>query len=120
MKKKIYETLNRLSDLRFSPQGNKITYSEWVENNWEIFVLDTDGQNLKRVTWEIQHDRLGRFVSEYSLIGIKGERRHQRSYLYNLEDGRKIRLFHNNTLRTIAPEYEWAIHPGSKKILFVS
>jgi len=118
--KKIYETLNRLADLSFSPQGDKITFSELVENDWEIFVVDSDGQNLKRVTWEIQHDRLGHFVSENLLIGIKGERRHQRSYLYNLEDGRHIRLFHNNTLRTIAPEYEWAIHPQGQKILFVS
>lgn len=118
--KKIYESLSRLMDLRFSPQGDKITFSEMVENDWEIFVVDTDGQNLIKVTSEIQHDRLGRFVTENLLLGIKGERRHQRSYLYNLETGRHIRLFHNNTLRTIAPEYEWAIHPGGQKILFVS
>jgi len=118
--KKIYEALNRLADVSFSPQRDKITFSEMVENDWEIFVVDTDAQNLKRVTSEIQHDRLGHFVSKNLLIGIKGERRHQRSYLYNLETGRHIRLFHNNTLRTIAPEYEWAIHPGGQRILFVS
>ncbi|MFC2166869.1 M28 family peptidase [Acidobacteriota bacterium] len=118
--KKIYETLNRLSDIGFSPQGEKITFSEMVNNDWEIFVVDKSGQNLKTVTAEIQHDRLGRFITEHLLIGIKGERRHQRSYLYNLENGQHIRLLHNNTVRTIAPEYEWAIHPGGKKILFVS
>ena len=118
--KKTYESLNRLADLSFSPQGDKITFSEMVDNDWEIFVVDTDGQDIKRVTSEIQHDRLGRFVTENLLLGIKGERRHQRSYLYNLEDGQHIRLFHNNTLRTIAPEYEWAIHPSGKKLLFVS
>ncbi len=116
----IYESLNRLADLHFSPQGDKITFSEMAVNDWEIFVVQTDGQNLKRVTSEIQHDRLGRFVTENLLIGIKGERRHQRSHLYNLETGGQIRLFHNNTLRTIAPEYEWAIHPSGKKVLFVS
>ncbi len=115
---KIYESQNRLADLGLSSQGKKITFSEMVINDWEIFVVNSDGQNLKRVTSEIQHDRLGRFVTENLLIGIKGERRHQRSYLYNLENGRHIRLFHNNTLRTIAPEYQWALHSEGKKILF--
>ena len=115
---KIYESQNRIAGLSLSPRGKKITFSEMVINNWEIFVVNSDCQNLKRVTSEIQHDRLGRFVTENLLIGIKGERRHQRSYLYNLEDGQHIRLFHNNTLRTIAPEYEWAIQSGGKKILF--
>ena len=118
--KKIYESLSRLTDISFSPQGKKLTFSEMVNNDWEIFVVDTDGQNLIKVTSEIQHDRLGRFVTENLLLGIKGERRHQRSSLYNLETGRHIRLFHNNTVRTIAPEYEWAVHPGGQKILFVS
>jgi len=118
--KKIYESQSRLVDLCFSPKGSKITFSEMVDNDWEIFVLDSDGQNLKRITSEIQHDRLGRFVSENLLIGIKGESRHQRSFLYNLEDGTHVRLFHNNTLRTVAPEYEWALHPEGKKILFVA
>jgi len=118
--KKVYETLNRLTDLSFSPKGEKIAFSEMVENDWELFVADTNGQNLKKVTSEIQHDRLGRFVTDNLLVGIKGERRHQRSYLYNLENGRNIRLLHNNTVRTIAPEYEWAIHPEKQMILFVS
>jgi hypothetical protein len=117
---KIYESPNRLADLSLSPKGNKITFSEMIDNDWEIFVLDSAGQNLKRITSEIQHDRLGRFVSENLLIGIKGESRHQRSFLYNVEDGTHFRLFHNNTLRTVAPEYEWAIHPEGKKILFVA
>ena len=117
---KIHETQNRLSDIGFSPQGDKITFSEMIDNDWEIFVMDSDGQNLKRLTWEIQHDRLGRFLSETLLIGIKGESRHQRSYLYDMDSGRNIRLFHNNTVRTIAPEYQWAVHPAGQKILFVS
>ena len=44
-----------------------------------------------------------------------GEARHRRSYLYELTPGsetapsgaRRTRLFHNNTVRTIAPEYIW-------------
>jgi len=117
---KIFESQNRLADLEFSPNGERIAFSEMVDNDWEIFVIDTDGQNLQRATWEIQHDRMGRFLSETQLIGIKGESRHQRSYLYDLENGTHIRLFHNNTIRTIAPEYEWAVYPEDQKVLFVS
>ncbi|MFC2161932.1 M28 family peptidase, partial [Acidobacteriota bacterium] len=117
---KVHETSSRLSGIDFSPAGEKITFSEMINNDWEIFVIDTAGQNLKAITSEIQHDRRGRFISEHLIVGIKGESRHQRSYLYNLENGRHIRLLHNNKVRTIAPEYEWAIHPGGQKILFVS
>jgi len=40
---------------------------------------------------------------------VMGEGRHRRSYLYDPETGERTRFFHNNTVRTIAPEYEWAV-----------
>jgi hypothetical protein len=91
-----------------------------INNDWEVFVVNREDLKIERVTSEIQHDRLSQFLTEDLLLAIKGERRHQRSYLYNLENGRNIRLLHNNTVRTIAPEYEWAIHPEKQMILFVS
>ncbi len=118
--KEIHQTPNRMGDISFSPRGGKLTFSEMLGNDWEIFVIDADGQNLKRITWDIQHDRRGLFLTENQLIDIKGESRHMRSYLYDLTSGTNIRLFHNNTLRTIAPEYEWSVHPNGDKILFVS
>src|SRR4029453_19103579 len=49
-----------------------------------------------------------------------GEARHRRSYIYDAETGRRMRLFHNNTIRTIAPEYEWVPNRAGTKVLIVA
>jgi hypothetical protein len=51
---------------------------------------------------------------------VMGEGRHRRSYLYDVASGARTRLFHNNTLRTIAPEYEWVVRPDGQVIAIVS
>ena len=53
-------------------------------------------------------------------IAIKGESRHSRSYLYDLNTLKNIRLFHNNTVRTIAPEYEWVPSSDGRHLLIVA
>jgi hypothetical protein len=40
--------------------------------------------------------------------------------MYNLETREVTKLFHNNTVRTFAPEYQWEIDPMGSKILIVS
>ena len=51
---------------------------------------------------------------------MKGEGRHRRSHLYDLESGEVTWLFRNNTVRTVAPEYEWAPSPDGTKLLIVA
>ena len=83
-------------------------------DDWEIYVVNRDGTGEARVTREIQHDLLPRFLTDDSAARASiGEPRHRRSFLYDLA-GRmqRTRLFHNNTVRTIAPEYEWIAEPG--------
>jgi hypothetical protein len=53
-----------------------------------------------------------------------GEPRHRRSYLYDLGgpegaavNPKRTRLFHNNTVRTLAPEYQWNVSPDGTKVL---
>jgi Zn-dependent M28 family amino/carboxypeptidase len=43
-----------------------------------------------------------------------------RSFLYDVGGGPTLKLFHNNTVRTIAPEYEWAATPDGSRVLIVS
>jgi hypothetical protein len=74
------------------------------------------------VTHEIQHDLVPRFLSRDRLLAVIGEPRHRRSYLYDLgsDPGLTLsrkRVFHNNTVRTIAPEYQWAVSADGTKIL---
>lgn len=103
-----------------SPDGSRVAFDMPYTRNTEIFVIGSDGTGEIRVSREIQPDRAPRFVDATRLIAIKGEPRHSRSYLYDLASGRRIRLFHNNTVRTIAPEYEWAVSPGHGRLLIVT
>jgi hypothetical protein len=70
-----------------------------------------------RVTRDIQHDVLPRFVSSGTLLAMMGEPRHRRSHLYDLSTGKRIRLFLNNTIRTISPEYIWLPSDDGRRIL---
>ena len=48
-------------------------------DDWEIFVANRDGANEQRVTYEIQHDLLPRFIGDHRLLAVMGEC-HRRSY----------------------------------------
>lgn len=104
-----------------SPSGSMIAIPMMLREDWELFVVHaTAGATPLRVTREIQHDHSPRFVTDDLLMGAMGEGRHQRSYLYDLRNGTRQRLFHNNSVRTVAPEYEWAVSPDATRIAIVS
>lgn len=104
----------------FSPSDAKIAYAIKEQDDFEIYVQDTDGENRTRVSHELQHDLFPHFLTETKVIAAKGEGRHRRSFMYDLETGKITKLFHNNTIRTIAPEYQWAVNASGDKILIVS
>ena len=112
----------RMDAPALSADGSRIAYQMMPRDDWEIFVAGRDGANERQVTHEIQHDLLPRFVGADRLLAVVGESRHRRSYLYDLGSDPGLtptrrRLFHNNTVRTIAPEYQWVISPDGTKIL---
>jgi hypothetical protein len=101
----------------FTADGQQIALQMMGREDWEIYVISRDGKSERRLTREIQHDVLPKFLSGNYVLGAIGEARHRRSYLYNLESGERIRLFHNNTVRTIAPEYAWVADATGTRIL---
>ncbi|MGH7677959.1 MAG: M20/M25/M40 family metallo-hydrolase [Gemmatimonadaceae bacterium] len=103
-----------------SPDGQRVAFAMQPFDDWEIFVVGADGQGETRVTREIQHDRFPRWLSSTRLLAVKGEPRHSRSYLYDVRTGQSQRLHHNNTVRTVAPEYEWAVSPDGTRVLVVA
>ena len=131
----VKKTTLRLDAPALSPDGNRIAYQMMPRDDWEIFVADRDGGNERQVTHEIQHDLQPRFIGNDRLLAVLGEPRHRRSYLYSIGSGSggaqvstrsssdvdqmpgRLRLFHNNTVRTIAPEYQWVVSPDGTKIL---
>jgi len=112
--KKIPESINSAA---FSPDGSNITFEMTWTRNTEIFVVGADGKNEVRLSREIENDRAPRFLSPSLVLAIKGESRHSRAYLYDIETLTATRLFHNNTVRTLSMEYEWAPNPSGRQIL---
>ena len=113
----IKKTRDRLGAVSVSPDGTRIAFQVMPKDDWEIFVVQRDGSNEVRVTREIQHDVNPRFVTNTQLLAVTGEARHMRSSLHDLETMTQRRLFHNNTVRTIAPEYAWIPSPNGRQIL---
>jgi hypothetical protein len=105
-----------------SRDGRRVVYQMTPREDWELYVHDRDAQPPadRRLTREIQHDLLPRFLDGNRVLGMIGEARHRRSYLYDLSTGARTRLFHNNTVRTIAPEYEWVPSPDGTMLLIVA
>jgi Tol biopolymer transport system component len=103
-----------------SPDGRRIAHVVMLRDDWDLFVIGRDGQGDTRLSREIQHDVLPRWLSSHRVLAIKGEPRHRRSYMYEVATGDATRLHHNNTVRTVAPEYEWAVSPDGTRILIVA
>ena len=100
--------------------GAQLVYQAMPREDWELYLVAVAGGEPRRLTHEIQHDIYPQFVSQGRILAVMGEGRHRRSYLYDAASGARTRLFHNNTVRTIAPEYEWVVRPGGEVIAIVS
>jgi hypothetical protein len=118
----VARTAMPLASPAVSADGSSVVFQAMPREDWELFVVGADGGAPRRLTHEIQHDIEPQFVGPRSdlILGVMGEGRHRRSYLYDAASGERIRLFHNNTVRTVAPEYEWAVRPDGGAVAIVS
>lgn len=134
--REVKRTTLPLADPVLSPSGARVAYNTILRDDWEVFVANADGSAEERVTRDIQHDFFPEFLSETRLIVKMGEARHRRAYIHDLDGqraetiarlalpgddqrGRK-QLFHNNSLRTIAPQYDWAPSPDGSRVAIVA
>jgi Tol biopolymer transport system component len=116
----VVRTADALANPSLSRDGRRIVYQRMPREDWELFVVNADGTGEQRLTREIQHDVLPRFVNDTLIFALMGEPRHRRSYLYDTRTGARTRFFHNNSVRTVAPEYEWEVSPDGTKVLIVA
>jgi hypothetical protein len=144
----VKRTTLRLGAPAVSPDGRRVAFQMMPREDWELYVINADGSAEMRFTREIQHDLLPQFISDDRILAVMGEARHRRSYLYELtriaagggapdtptpaggagarllttgpDIPERVRLFHNNTIRTVAPEYEWVLSPDGTKVLIVA
>jgi hypothetical protein len=110
----------RIDAPALSPDGTRVAFQMMPVDDWEIFVVNRDGSGESRLTREIQHDVAPLFLGPNRILAAMGEPRHRRSFLYELPAATRVRLFHNNTVRTIAPEYSWTPSPDGSKILIAA
>jgi len=110
----------RIDAPALSPDGKLVAYqmmpSVGSSTDWEIFITDETGAH-RRLTRDIQHDLLPRFLSNTTVLGLIGEARHRRSYLYDVGSGARTRVFANNTVRTVSPEYIWLPNANGTRLL---
>ncbi len=125
----VRKSQDRIASASLSPDGSRVAFDMpfMPARNTEIFCVNSDGTGEVRVSREIQPDRAPRFLTATTLMAVKGEPRHSRSYLYDVtadagatRRADPARLFHNNTIRTIAPEYEWIASSDGRHLLIVS
>jgi hypothetical protein len=116
----VWSGTDRVDAPALSPDGSRVVFQRMLREDWEFFVAPREGGDEVRLTREIQHDVLPRFLTADRLLGSMGEPRHRRSYLYDASTGHRTRLFHNNTVRTIAPEYAWVPNADGTKVLIVA
>jgi hypothetical protein len=103
-----------------SPDGRRVAFQMMPHEDWELYVIDVDSKVERRITNEIQHDHTPRFLTNDRLLAVMGENRHRRSYVYDLATGRRTRLFHNNTLRTLSMEHAWSASPDGQQVIVVA
>jgi hypothetical protein len=115
-----------------SADGSRVAYQMMPRDDWEIFAAGRDAAPQEagasrtpswietRVTRDIQHDLLPQFLTSDRLLSVVGEARHRRSFISDLGSNRRVRLFHNNTVRTIAPEYSWEPNADGSRLLIVA
>lgn len=108
----------RLEAPALSPDGTAVAYQLMQFTDWELYI--SRGTVHTRVTRDIQHDLLPRFLTNTTLLGMMGEARHRRSQVYDLTTGTRRRLLHNNTIRTVVPEYSWQASSDGRRILTVA
>jgi hypothetical protein len=118
------ETLLRstlpLASPALSPSGAKVAYQQMPREDWEIFVRHggrgpahaRDARDPARPLPAVPHRG----------PAPRGDGRGAPPplALYDLTSGTRTRLFHNNTVRTVAPEYEWVPSPDGSRVAIVS
>lgn len=112
--------VERVDAPALSPDGSRVVFQMMANQDWELYAARSDGTSEQRLTREIQHDFSPRFLGDGRILGLIGEARHRRSYVYDAASGHRMRLFHNNTVRTIAPEYEWVPDRAGTRVLIVA
>jgi len=59
---------------RFSPDGKEIAFSSWLDNRFDIFRLDSDGNNLVRLTKDFGSNEDPTYSNDNEFIAFSSQR----------------------------------------------
>ena len=120
--REVYRHAGPIRAMALSADGSTLVFQARADDNWELFSVPTDKRSAKasRVTREIQHDLDPAFLDPQTVMAQIGESRHRRAYSHDLATGQRTRLFHNNTIRTIAPQYAWTASADGQRVLILA
>ena len=111
----------RIAAPAVSVDGSTIVFQHMPREDWELYTIGLSGDaQPRRITHEVQHDLFPKFLPDGRILAVIGEARHRRAHLHDPRSGQRLRLFHNNTIRTVAPEYEWELSPDGTRLLIVA
>ena len=76
------------ADPSFSPDGKQIAFTSFRDGNAEIYVMNADGSNVRRITNHPAFDNYPVFSPDGTQIAFQSNRENERTeiYLQNLED----------------------------------
>lgn len=88
-----YREKNTDSKPSLSPDGTRITFQSNVEGNWEIFIMDIDGKNVKRLTFNPADDCYPAWSPDGSKIAFTSNRDgNQEIYVMDVDGKNKRNL----------------------------
>lgn len=105
-------------DPAWSPDGKKIAFASTRDGNYEIYLIDVDGKNVKRLTESKGDDRFPNWSQDGKKIVFMSESKKSGSpEIYIMDaDGKNPKQLTNNTHNEWSPVYS----PDGKKIVFGS
>ncbi len=98
----------------WSPDGNQLVYQAKLTNDWDLFVMDEDGGNIKNLSRNDFNDINPSWSPDGKWIAFASDRDGDNEIFIMDKDGKNLKQITDNDLRDIHPYWS----PDSKNIIF--
>jgi TolB protein len=100
----------------WSPDGQRIAFASWRDENWEIYVMNADGSDVTRLTNTAGSELNPRWSPDGQRIAFQSDRDgNQEIYVMNADGSGQINIS-NNSAADFVPDWS----PDGQRIAFCS